>query len=48
MFNRRLLAYQVLVYQGGRRHLNPRCQQMKLYCGRVALKMILLSLSRQV
>lgn len=41
MFNRRLL-----VYQGG--HLNPRCQQMKLYCGRVALEMILLSLSRQV
>lgn len=41
MFNRRLL-----VYQGG--HLNPRCQQTKLYCGRVAMKMLLLSLSRQV
>lgn len=41
MFNRRLL-----VYQGG--HLNPRYQQRKLYCGRVALKMLLLSLSRQV
>lgn len=41
MFNRRLL-----VYQGG--HLNHRCQQRKLYCGRVALEMLLLSLSRQV
>lgn len=41
MFNRRLL-----VYPGG--HLNPRCQQRKLYCGRVALKMLLLSLSQQV
>lgn len=30
MFNRHLL-----VYQGG--HLNPRCQQRKLYCGKVPL-----------
>lgn len=41
MFNRHLL-----VYQGG--HLNPRCQQRKLYCGRVEITMLLLSLSRQV
>ena len=42
MFNRRLLI------DSGGGHLNPRCQQRKLYCGRVALKILLLSLSQQV
>lgn len=41
MFNRRLLVYPGVTSE-------PRCQQRKLYCGRVALKMLLLSLSRQV